>query len=96
MRVISLIIAAFGPVQRLSVFVLASLLVGGAAYAQQWPRVEQPAEGVTLIYDDSGKWGGPNSEWSRGTLPQVAPNCHARKTIDLSRLTDGVLAKNVF
>ncbi|MBC7288060.1 MAG: hypothetical protein H5T86_08485, partial [Armatimonadetes bacterium] len=43
-------------------------------------RLEEPADGVVLVYDDNGQWGGP----SMGTSHQVNPTYQTRKTIDLS------------
>ncbi|MGC9319510.1 MAG: DUF6259 domain-containing protein [Armatimonadota bacterium] len=51
-----------------------------AAQAQQWPRLEHPTEGVTVVYDDHGAWGGS----SMGTSHQVKPDYRVRKHLDLS------------
>ncbi len=64
------------------------LTLTAAAHCQPWPRVEQPAQGVTILYDDFGDWGGG----SMGTSHQVNPSYQVRKTIDLSGLSEGVLA----
>ncbi len=64
-----------------------SLLVASASFAQQWPRVKHPMEGVTVVYDDYGAWGGP----SMGTSHQVNPDYRVRKVLDLS-----VVPENVF
>ena len=67
---------------------LLALAAGLAFGADQWPRIEHPGEGVTLVYDDFGNWGG----WPMGVTPQVTPELQVRKTIDLSRLPKRVLA----
>lgn len=64
------------------------LTLTAAAHCQPWPRVEQPAQGVTILYDDFGDWGGG----SMGTSHQVNPSYQVRKTIDLSGLPEGALA----
>jgi hypothetical protein len=56
------------------------LIVMGAAHAQDWPRIDRPADGVTLVYDDYGAWGGS----SMGTSHQVRPDYRVRKHLDLS------------
>ncbi|MEA3402804.1 MAG: DUF6259 domain-containing protein [Armatimonadota bacterium] len=56
------------------------------AQAQDWPRVEHPTEGVTVIYDDYGAWAGP----SMGTSHQVKPDYRVRKHLDLSGVPQAV------
>jgi hypothetical protein len=69
---------------RLATTVVLALLMASAALAQDWPRVEKPSAGVTLIYDDYGAWGGQ----SQGASHQVKPDYRVRKHLDLSGLPD--------
>ena len=62
------------------------LLAAGLASAQDWPRIDRPADGATLIYDDYGAWGGA----SMGTSHQVRPDYRVRKYLDLSDVPRGV------
>ncbi len=73
---------------RTCVAILTLLVLSGTAYSQPWPRIERPAEGVTVLYDDFGTWGGP----SMGTSHQVKPDYQVRKSIDLSGVPKGALA----
>ena len=50
--------------------ILATLVIASAAYADQWPRIEQPDDGVTVVYDD---FGGP----SMNPTSQVSPRATA-------------------
>ncbi|MBD3292801.1 MAG: hypothetical protein GF393_07730 [Armatimonadia bacterium] len=65
-----------GPIALIVAMILASSL----AFAQDWPRIDRPADGVTLVYDDYGAWGGG----SMGTSHQVRPDYRVRKYLDLS------------
>ncbi|MFW5867872.1 MAG: hypothetical protein ACOCX2_08655, partial [Armatimonadota bacterium] len=71
---------------RLAACALVALLAAGLASAQDWPRIDRPADGVTLIYDDFGAWGGG----SMGTSHQVRPDYQVRKTLDLAEVPAGV------
>lgn len=60
---------------------LTALLSAAVVLAQpQGWHVDEIAEGVVMVYNDAGNWGGP----SMGTSHQNSPNYQTRKTIDLS------------
>lgn len=71
---------------RLLVCMIGILVTAAAVSAQQWPRIERPADGVTLVYDDYGAWGGA----SMGTSHQTKPDYHVRKHLDLSAVPQSV------
>lgn len=65
---------------QLALAIVCTLLIAAAAGAQDWPRIDTPASGVTLVYDDYGAWGGG----SMGTSHQNKPDYRVRKHLDLS------------
>ncbi|MFW6156654.1 MAG: hypothetical protein ACOC7J_04990 [Armatimonadota bacterium] len=70
----------------LVMIVAAVLLVTSLASAEDWPRIDRPADGVTVVYDDFGAWGGS----SMGTSHQMEPDYQIRKRLDLSGVPQGV------
>jgi len=67
---------------------LAVAFVPPAFSAEGWV-VDRPREGVFVLRDENGVWGGP----SMGVAHQNQPKYQARKTLDLSALPPGTLDK---
>lgn len=70
----------------LAALVAATLIAAPMAHAQDWPRIDRPAGGVTLVYDDYGGWGGN----SMGATHQVRPDYRIRKHLDLTDVPQAV------
>ncbi len=64
-------------------------LSAGVAGAQDWPRIDHPAEGVTLAYDDYEAWGGG----SMGTSHQNKADYRVRRHLDLSAVPQEVFER---
>jgi len=51
--------------------------------------IDRPCEGVVVLRDDTGAWGG----FSMGVAHQHRPEYQVRKALDLTALPDGALAR---
>ncbi len=69
--------------------ILPLMLVSLCTLADEATKIEQLAPGVTIVYDETGHWGGP----SMGVAHQVNPTYQVKKWIDLSDLPPDTLQK---
>lgn len=74
---------------RIAMLLAILALQSSMLWAGEAPKIEDPAPGVTMVYDDNGNWGGG----SMGVAHQNQPRYQVRKFIDLSGLPDEVLRR---